>query len=127
MGEEKAVKELRKQILKEFFKFLKEKKVYTKYKKNIADCVVREKYRYETEEEKKRHWYDAYQNGVYVRVLRNGICKMNYERCHELINYSFCWSDTPERHNFWSALHSEWADIFAKNYRPYASVLDEKY
>ena len=126
MGEEKTVKELRKQILKEFFKFLKEKEAYTKYKKNIADCVVREWYRYETKEEKRRHWYNAYQNGVYVRVLRNGIYKMNYERCRELINYAFSWSDTPEKHNFWSNLSSEWADIFSKNYRPYASVLDER-
>lgn len=126
MGEEKAVKELRKQILKEFFKFLKEKNVYTKYKKNIADCVVREKYRYETKEEKRRLWYDAYQNGVYVRVLGNGIYKMSYERCHELINYAFCWSDTPERHDFWSTLNSEWADIFSENYYKYASVLDER-
>jgi hypothetical protein len=126
MDEEKAVKELRKQILKEFFKFLKEKKVYTKYRKNIADCVVRERYKYVTKEEKRRHWYDAYHNGVYVRVLHNGIYKMDYERCRELINYAFCWSDTPEKHNFWSALNSEWGDIFSKNYRPYASVLDER-
>lgn len=126
MDEEKVVKELRKQILKEFFKFLKEKKVYTKYKKNIADCVVRASYRYETKEEKRKHWYDAYQNGVYVRVLHNGIHKMNYERCRELINYAFNWSETPEKHNFWSALNSEWTNIFTKNYRPYASVLDER-
>jgi len=125
MGEEKAVKELRRQILKEFFKFLKEKEVYTKYKKNIADCVVREMYPYETKEEKRRHWYNAYQNGVYVKVLHNGIYKMNYERCRELINYAFTWSETLEGHNFWHALSSEWADMFSKNYRPYASVLDE--
>ena len=126
MGEEKAVKELRKRILREFFKFLKEKKVYTKYKKNIADYVVRERYRYENKETKRRYWYDAYQNGIYVKVLCNGIYKMNYERCRELINYAFSWADTPETHNFWSVLSSEWASIFSKNYRPYASVLDER-
>ena len=126
MGEEKAVKELRKQILKEFFKFLKEKKVYTRYKKNIADCVVRERYRYETMEEKRKHWYDAYQNGIYVKILCYGRHRLNYERCRELINYAFCWSDTLERHNFWASLSSEWADIFRENYGTYASVLNEK-
>ena len=122
-----GVKDLRKRILRDFFKFLKQKGVYTKYKRNIADCVIRERYRYEAKEEKRRHWYNAYQNGIYVRVLHGGIHKMNYERCRELINYAFCWSDTPEKHNFWAALSSEWANIFIKNYRPYASVLDEKY
>ena len=126
MGEEKAVKELRKQILKEFFKFLKEKKVYTKYRKNIADYVVRERYKYETKEEKRKHWYDAYRNGVYVRVLHNGVYEMDYDRCRGLIDYAFTWSDTSEKHKFWSALDSEWASIFSKNYRPYASVLNER-
>ena len=126
MGEEKAVKELRKQILKEFFKFLKEKKVYTKYKKNTADCFIHERYRYGTKKEKRIHWYDAYQNGVYVRILNGGLYKLNYERCRELINYAFTWSDTPEGHKFWYGLNSEWVDIFSKNYRLYASVLDEK-
>lgn len=126
MGEEKAVKELRKQILKEFFKFLKEKEVYTKYKKNIADCVVRQDYGYCTREEKRKHWYDAYQNGIYVKILSYGRHRLNYERCRELINYAFCWSDTQEKHNFWASLNSEWADIFSENYGTYASVLNER-
>lgn len=76
-----GVKDLRKRILRDFFKFLKEKGVYAKYKKNIADCVIREWYCYEAKEEKRRHWYNAYQNGIYVRVLHGGIYNMNYERC----------------------------------------------
>ena len=122
-----APKDLRKRILRDFFKFLKEKGAYAKYKKNIADCVIREWYRYETKEEKRIHWYDAYQNGVYVRVLGNGIHKMSYERCHELVNYAFTWSETPEKHNFWSKLNKEWGQFFSDNYKPYRSILDERY
>lgn len=126
MDEEKAVKELRKQILKEFFKFLKEKKVYAKYRKNIADSVVREMYRYETKEEKRRHWCDSFQYGICVKVLHNGHHKLNYEKCRELVNYAFTWSETPENHTFWNRINNEWITTFVNKYRSYRSTLDEK-
>ena len=127
MGEEKAVKDLRKRILRDFFKFLKEKGVYAKYKKNIADCVIREWYRYETKEDKRRFWYDTFQYGIQIRVLNKGCHKLTYDRCHELVNYAFNWSETPEKHAFWSRLSNEWGELFSKNYKSYRSVLDEKY
>jgi hypothetical protein len=122
-----GVKDLRKRILRDFFKFLKEKGAYTKYKRNIADCVIREWYRYETKEEKRKHWQETYQYGIQIRILSKGRYKLTYERCRELVNYAFTWSETPEKHQFWSKLSDEWTNIFSKNYRPYASVLDEKY
>lgn len=122
-----GVKDLRKRILRDFFKFLKEKGVYAKYKKNIADCVIREWYRYETKEEKRKRWQETYQYGVQIRILSEGRYKLTYDRCHELVNYAFNWSETPEKHNFWSKLSREWGQFFSDNYKPYRSILEEKY
>ncbi len=126
MGENEARKVLRKQILRDFTKFLKQKKVYNQYRRNLADCVIRERHRYSNKKEQIKFWYDAFQYGIYIKVLHNGCHKLNYEKCRELVNYAFTWSETPENHTFWNRINNEWVTTFVNKYHSYRSTLDEK-
>lgn len=126
MGEVEARKVLRRQVLRDFAKFLKQKKVYNQYRRNLADCVIREKYRYCDKKEKTKLWCDAFQYGIYIKVLHNGCHKLNYEKCRELVNYAFTWSETPENHTFWNRINNEWITTFVNKYHSYRSTLDEK-
>ena len=125
MNEVVAVKTLRKEILKDFFIFLKKKHAYVQFRRNIADAVIREEHSYKSKEERKKIWYDAFHYGIHIRILHNGFVKLTYPICLELINYAFFWDGTPERHKFWYTLNTEWQDIVMKKYKTYRADLNK--
>lgn len=124
MSEIVAVEMLRKEILKDFFTFLKKKHAYVQFRRNMADAVIREKCHFEFKEENKKIWYDAFHYGIHMKILYNGRCKLTYPICLQLINYAFIWSRTPENHKFWSILDREWQDIVKKKYEIYRADLN---
>ena len=75
-------------IIKIFYRFLKEGDVFSLYFKNLyrqRGCSLNEKL------------YDIV-----------GECPEG------LINYAFNWSTTPQGHEFWETIHSQWVDIYSR-------------
>lgn len=85
-----------------FLHFLKEHDALDNYKKNIMEFINKSRF------------------GDVINILscpkiidsldkENG--KVNYcEYFTQLINYAFCWRDTPQGHDYWKDLSAEWID-----------------
>ena len=127
MSEEKTVKELRREILRDFTKFLKERNLYIKYKSNLANSVIKTRCPFSSRNTQLKLWYDAFQYGIQVKILSiSTVPYLDYIKCYSLIDYAFAWSDTPQRHNFWREINNEWTTFFADKYKQYVSILNEK-
>ena len=75
-----------KKIIEEFKNFLREKGAYDIFKENFM-----------------RQNMNIFKKVESVRVNKRAI-----------INWSFSWSMTPQKHSFWSNLNSEWARKYDK-------------
>lgn len=118
----------RREIIRHFVKFLKERDVYTKYRENLMYVVVNPALC--TSRMKKYRNYIGFTYGLQIKVLGNNGCgrkrTFNMALTTELINYAFCWADTPQQHGFWHKLSEEWRKYVHKNlYDKYAYIISE--
>ena len=121
-------KQARREIIRHFVKFLKERGVYTKYRENLMHVVVNPALC--TSRMKKYRNYIGFTYGLQIKVLcnyRSGVKRIfNIPLAAEFINYAFCWDDTPQRHGFWYKLSEEWRKYVHKNlYDKYAYIISE--
>jgi hypothetical protein len=80
-------------ILREFFKFLKENNAFITYRINLSNNISRRN-------------KNGFFNGIHTKIFTK---RERYETLKfELINYAFTWSDTPQRHKYWSKLDNLW-------------------
>ncbi len=92
-----------KELKLKFLQFLKANDALKKYKQNIIAQSI-----------------DKTRLGDVLSILScqkfiavNSRCGQNfpyYQYFIQLINYAFCWSDTPQGHDYWSELSVEWGD-----------------
>lgn len=129
MGEETLnKKEVRREIMRQFVKFLKEKGVYVKYKENLMH-VVSSPTKCTTRMEDYQN-YIGFTYGLLIKILQdNGTNErrlFNVPLASEFINFAFCWEDTPQRHEFWERISDEWRRYVYKNlYNKYAHIICE--
>lgn len=99
-------KKEQKEIIRQFVKFLKKKDVYIEYKNNLMKDVNGDN-------------YVGFTYGIQLRVLcspSGSERKFSIYLAEELINYAFCWADTPQGHEFWSELSREWKIYLDENF-----------
>lgn len=72
-------------VKKIFFRFLKEKDALVPYFKNTSED------------------YGTNTNTHINDVLRDSP--------RELVNFAFCWSETPEGHAFWRSISEQWKEL----------------
>ena len=121
-------KQARREIIRHFVKFLKERDAYTKYRENLMHVVIN--HALCSSRMKKYRNYIGFTYGLQIKVLWNngGSIKrtFNMSLVEELINYAFCWDETPQRHGFWYKLSEEWRKYVHKNlYDKYADIISE--
>jgi hypothetical protein len=121
MSNKEEAEKIRKEVLKDFVKFLKEHKAYIKYRQNIADSYTHDYIVDKNENE----WIRAFSYGIYMKILSNGRCPLYYGLCPQLINYAFTWRNTKEGHCFWSNLSTKWTHLFRTKYKQYMIILNE--
>ena len=105
-----------KEIIRHFLKFLKENGAYQMYKANLMKDV-------------NRNNYVGFTYGIQLKILYNPSgSERNFTiyLAEELINYAFCWSDTPQQHGFWYKLSEEWRKYVHENlYHKYKHIISE--
>lgn len=99
--------EVRKFIMRDFCKFLKEKGLYLEFKENF----VREKYN----KGSVYRFLEARKNRIRYFIDGPIIMGDSYEAMREMINYSFTWASTKRGHGFWSKLCDEWIRRLREN------------
>lgn len=95
-----------KEVIRHFLKFLKENGVYQMYKANLMKNVNRDN-------------YVGFTYGIQLKVLYNpsgSKRKFSIYLAEELINYAFCWAETPQGHDFWSHLSGRWHEYLDINF-----------
>lgn len=111
---------LRKDIIRDFIKFLKENGIYIRYKANIAHRKVGGFYYAASKIPRKGEiWRETFCNGI-SEIFDNG----TYDSYLNLINYPFCWGCTLEGITFWGKYNSKWKDYFSEKYRKHIRILD---
>lgn len=124
--EKKQIREqARREIIRHFVKFLKEKRVYIKYKENIMYAIISP-----TQTSMRLTHYKNYVGftyGLQTKVLKehntNKVRPLTISLAQELINYAFCWDDTPQRHEFWYKLSEEWRKYVKQHFEQYANLI----
>ena len=86
------------QINKLFVKFLKDNNVFKQYVKNLKT-------------QKKDHFRTWENHANPFTIMPLELC-FNQARISDLIDCSFFWEGTQERHRFWSDLDSKWREIY---------------
>ena len=76
---------------KKFFRFLKEKGVYGEWVYNIYEQ------------------HPIWDKKFWEYRWKYELLSEKYH-CEEGINFAFCWADTKQGHEFWSALNSKWVN-----------------
>ena len=108
-------KEIRREIMRQFMKFLKDRKVYVIYRENLMHTAPGRGFI------RKPKNYIGFMYGIQYRVLKDykGVDRwFTYDLAKELINYAFCWQDTPQGHSFWQRLSDAWKKhMYAKFYK----------
>ena len=96
------------EILKEFFKFLKENNAYIQYRTNIC-------YGFGIHPSKKNinFFYGMQEQIIPFETRKNIITEMV---ARNLINYAFTWSETKEEHKYWCELHKKWQNYMDNIY-----------
>ena len=92
-----------KELKLKFLQFLKEYDAFKKYKQNIIKQSI-----------------DKSRLGDVLNILscqkfiltnsRHGQDFQYYQYFTQLINYAFCWSETPQGHNYWENLSVKWGN-----------------
>lgn len=96
------------EILKEFFKFLKENNAYIQYRTNIC-------YGFGNHSSKNiNFFFYGMQEIVIPFETRKNIITETAVR--NLINYAFAWSETKERYKYWCELHKKWQNYMDNIY-----------
>lgn len=114
MNNIKTYKELKKEILRDFTKFLKENNIYQQYRTNLLRSLIN------TECLKPNDWKVGFLYGIQMKNK-----KLYFERCYELINYAFIWEATPQGHTFWSKYCTKWRNLFFEKYRQYEEMINQ--
>jgi len=96
-------KQYNKELKLKFLQFLKEHDAFDKYKKNIMKFI------------NKSRFGDVINILSCPRIIDSVDYKVNgeinyYEYLTQLINYAFCWIDTPQGHKYWENLNNLWKD-----------------
>lgn len=124
MGEETLdKKEIRREIMRQFMKFLKDRKVYVIYRENLMHTTPGYGFI------RKSQNYMGFMYGIQYRVLKGygGVDRrFTYDLAKELINYAFCWEDTPQKHNFWKRLSDAWKKHMYREFYKYKTILDSR-
>ena len=125
---EEEKKQARREIMRQFVKFLKDRKVYVIYKENLMH-VVSSPTKCTTRMEDYRD-YTGFTYGLLIKILQsNGTNErrlFNVPLSAEFINYAFCWDETPQRHKFWERISDEWRKYVHQNlYDKYAHIICE--
>lgn len=87
----KTAEEIRKEILKDFMKFLKDNHVYIQYRTNIAK-VVYDNY--------EKNFTTNFCYGINNRIFHGRRNSFDMAIADNLVNYAFGWFDTPEGDQF---------------------------
>ena len=91
--------EIRKEIIRDFVRFLKKEGVYLKYKENMANNC-------------EKTFFYLPRKEFYTATSIDTLM----EEGKRLIISAFCWVDTKEGMEFWDKLHLEWVDFFSQKY-----------
>ena len=123
MGEETLdKKEIMREIMRQFMKFLKNRKVYVIYRENLMHTRPRHGFI------RKPQNYMGFMYGIQYRVLKDykGVDRwFTYNLAKEFINYAFCWANTPQGHAFWKRLSTDWRKYMYAEFYKYRTTLDE--
>ena len=100
----KIAEQYSKELKVKFLYFLKEHDALDNYKKNIMKFINKSRFGDVINVLSCPKIIDSLD---YYRV--NG--EINYyEYLTQLVNYAFCWRDTPQGHDYWKDLSAEWID-----------------
>ena len=116
-------KEIRREIMRQFMKFLKDRKVYVIYRENLMHTAPGRGFIRNPKN------YMGFMYGIQYRVLKDykGVDRwFTYDLAKELINYAFCWEDTPQKHNFWKRLSDAWKKHVYREFYKYKTILDSR-
>lgn len=91
-----------KEIKFKFLQFLKKHNAMAKYKHNIIETIDETKIGDVLSVLSCKKMIDPH--------MRHGQDFNYYGYYMQLINYAFCWSDTPQGHNYWENLNDLWVD-----------------
>lgn len=92
------MKHLENPLFKVFIDFLKKKKIYGIY---IKEVLKQRKKSFFMKETFDRFFYEAFMHDKYSG--------------QSIIDYSFIWSKTPQGWNFWSELNTEFISVYKKS------------
>ena len=124
MGEETLdKKEIRREIMRQFMKFLKDRKVYVIYRENLMHTTLGHHGFI-----RKPQNYMGFMYGIQYSVLKDykGVDRwFTYDLARELINYAFSWVDTPQGHYFLKRLSTDWKKYMYAEFYKYRTTLDE--
>lgn len=100
------------ELLKEFFKFLKENNAYVQYRTNICYGFGNQ-FGNHRRKNNINFFYGMQEQIIPFETRKNIITEMV---ARNLINYAFAWSETKEQHKYWSELHTKWANYIDDKY-----------
>lgn len=100
----KTAEKIRKEILKDFMKFLKDNHVYIQYRSNIAKLVY------------DKDFTTNFCYGINDRIFHGRRNSFDMATADNLVNHAFGWIYTPEGDQFWRNLHYKWQDFTRKKY-----------
>ena len=95
------------EILKEFFKFLKENNAYVQYRTNIC-------YGFGNHSRMNINFFYGIQEKLIPFETRKNIITEITAR--NLINYAFTWAETEQQHKYWRELHIKWNNYIDDKY-----------
>lgn len=98
------------EILKEFFKFLKENNAYIQYRANICHDGFGDHFR----KNNINFFYGIQEKVISLFETRKNIIEETTAR--NLINYAFTWAETEQQHKYWRELHIKWNDYIDDKY-----------
>ena len=97
----KLTEEAKKEIIKDFAKFLKENHAYVQYRSNIAQSINFNDF--------ATHFCNGF-NGKLLQRYK----KFTISTAVNLINFAFTWANTPQGDTFWRELDNEWGKLITQ-------------
>ena len=113
MNEIKTKEEILKEVMKDFTHFLRKNGIYHYYKRNLTDRLM---YNGDLH---VRDWKLGFLYGIQIKMK-----PLTFFKCSELINYAFCWDETPQGQKFWYSYHEQWKQFAMKKYLKYKNILN---
>ena len=117
---------IRREIIRDFVKFLKKKNAFVSYRVNTAKFLLWCEKKYMSGDEIHKFICEVFTYGIFAILQHRHKEYLDYNHAANLINYAFSWSTTKEGGIFWRKLDVEWKILVKNKYHIYHDILNEK-